>query len=47
MPNILGTKNTLELAIKNQVEGYLYFSSGEVYGKLPDGQILDENHFGS
>ena len=46
MPNVLGTKNTLDLAMKNRVEGYLYFSSGEVYGQLPDGQILDENQYG-
>ena len=38
MPNILGTKNTLELARKNNIEGYIYFSSGEVYGQLNDGK---------
>lgn len=46
LPNILGTKNTLELALKNNVEGYLYFSSGEVYGELTDGEIIDENKYG-
>jgi nucleoside-diphosphate-sugar epimerase len=46
MPNILGTKNTLELAVKNNVEGYLYFSSGEVYGQLPDGEVITEDKYG-
>jgi nucleoside-diphosphate-sugar epimerase len=46
MPNILGTKNTLDLAIKNQVDGYLYFSSGEIYGQLPDGKIISEDTYG-
>lgn len=46
MPNVLGTKNTLELAKKNNVEGYLYFSSGEVYGQLDDGQIINEDNYG-
>jgi len=46
MPNILGTKNTLDLAIKNKVDGYLYFSSGEVYGELPDGEIIAEDKYG-
>ena len=43
MPNILGTKNTLELARKNNIEGYLYFSSGEVYGQLNDGEVVNED----
>ncbi|MFA6195039.1 MAG: NAD-dependent epimerase/dehydratase family protein [Sulfurimonas sp.] len=46
MPNIIGTKNTLELGIKNDIESYLYFSSGEVYGQLPDNQTIDENSYG-
>lgn len=46
MPNILGTKNTLDLAIENKVEGYLYFSSGEVYGQLNDGEVIDEDKYG-
>lgn len=46
MPNILGTKNTLDLAVKNKVEGYLYFSSSEVYGELEDGMSMSENSFG-
>lgn len=46
MPNILGTKNTLELALENKVEGYLYFSSGEVYGQLNDGEVINEDKYG-
>ncbi len=46
MPNILGTKNTLELGRKNSIEGYLYFSSGEVYGQLDDGEVITENNYG-
>lgn len=46
LPNILGTKHTLELARKNDVEGYLYFSSGEVYGQLADGEIVTESTYG-
>jgi UDP-glucuronate decarboxylase len=46
MPNVLGTINTLELAKKNAVKGFLYFSSGEVYGQLPDGEIITEINYG-
>ena len=47
LPNIIGTKNTLELAIQNNIEGYLYFSSSEVYGELSDGAIITEDTYGS
>lgn len=46
MPNVLGTKNTLELARENNAEGYLYFSSGEVYGQLNDGEVVNEDKYG-
>ena len=46
LPNIIGTKNTLKLAIKNNVEGYLYFSSGEVYGQPPNNEKITENSYG-
>ena len=45
-PNVLGTRNTLELAKKNNIQGYLYFSSSEVYGQLNDGDIFKEQEFG-
>ncbi|MBS4063134.1 MAG: NAD-dependent epimerase/dehydratase family protein [Chitinophagaceae bacterium] len=45
--NILGTINLLELARKNDVKSFLYFSSGEVYGQLSEDQIpIKENSFG-
>lgn len=46
MPNILGTKNTLDLAIKNKVDGYLYFSSGEVYGQSINNDNITETNYG-
>jgi nucleoside-diphosphate-sugar epimerase len=37
--NILGTCNLLKLAQDNSVEGFLFFSSGEVYGEVATSQI--------
>lgn len=37
--NVLGTNNLLNLARNNDVEGFLYFSSSEVYGELDDDRI--------
>ncbi|WP_342228096.1 NAD-dependent epimerase/dehydratase family protein [Rickettsiella endosymbiont of Rhagonycha lignosa] len=34
LPNVLGTYYLLELAKKNKIKGFLYFSSGEVYGEV-------------
>lgn len=36
-PNVLGTYHLLELAKKKRVKGFVYFSSGDVYGKMPNG----------
>lgn len=33
--NVLGTINTLNLAKEKKIEGYLYFSTGDVYGIVP------------
>jgi UDP-glucuronate decarboxylase len=45
--NVLGTINLLNLAVKHNVESFLYFSSGEVYGELEDSQIpTEEETFG-
>lgn len=38
MANTIGTFNTLKLAKKNNVKGYLYISSREVYGEPYEGQ---------
>ncbi len=34
LPNVLGTYHLLELAKKNKIKGFLFFSSGEVYGEI-------------
>lgn len=46
-PNILGTYNLLELARKDKIESFLFFSSGEVYGEVNEAQIpTKENSYG-
>ena len=46
--NLLGTINMLELAIINNVDSFLYFSSGEVYGQInPELMPIKENTFGN
>ncbi len=40
-PNVLGTYYLLQLAREKSVKGFLYFSTGDVYGKMPD----DAGHF--
>lgn len=37
--NILGTFNLLELAREKKIEGFLFFSSGEVYGEVSEKNI--------
>lgn len=37
LPNAVGTYHLLELAREKCVKGFLYFSTGDVYGKMPDG----------
>lgn len=44
VPNILGTYHLLELARKKHVEGFLYFSSGEVYGR--NDELVAEGDYG-
>jgi len=36
LPNVLGTKNLLDLAVKNAVAGFLFFSTSGVYGYVRD-----------
>jgi len=46
--NTLGTVNMLELAKEKGVEGFLYFSTGSVYGNVPgETVLLDETMAGS
>ncbi|MEB3122927.1 MAG: NAD-dependent epimerase/dehydratase family protein [Snowella sp.] len=45
--NTLGTHNLLQLARKNDVKSFLYFSSSDVYGQVDDSQIpTKENQYG-
>lgn len=45
--NVLGTINLIKLAKKNNVESFLYFSSGEVYGEVKEEDIpIKEETFG-
>jgi UDP-glucuronate decarboxylase len=45
--NILGTINLIKLAQRNEVEAFLYFSSGEVYGQVADEFVpIAEDTFG-
>jgi UDP-glucuronate decarboxylase len=38
-PNTLGTAQLLERAAETEAEGFLFFSTSEIYGMLPDGAI--------
>lgn len=45
--NVIGTRNLLEFARKSNAEGFLFFSSGEVYGNVDkQGGKLDEGAHG-
>lgn len=46
--NVLGTYNLLKLAVEKRARGFLYFSSGDIYGKMPEGiGIFSENQIGT
>jgi len=43
-PNLLGTLNLLDMSVEKKVEKFLFFSSGEIYGKsLTDDNLCEEN----
>ncbi len=45
--NVLGTQRMLEVAKNAQSEGFLFFSSGEVYGRVADASIpVSESAYG-
>jgi UDP-glucuronate decarboxylase len=45
--NIMGTSNLLKLAKKNEVESFLFFSSGEVYGSVGNEHMpVNEEYYG-
>ena len=47
-PNVIGTYNLLELARHKRVKRFLFFSSGDVYGKMPIGiGIFSEKEMGT
>jgi nucleoside-diphosphate-sugar epimerase len=46
LPNVSGTANMLDFALRKRSLGFLYFSSAEVYGASP-AQHIDESAFGS
>lgn len=35
LPNIIGTRNLLDLAVAKKTKRFLFFSSAEIYGKVP------------
>jgi|LWDU01.1.fsa_nt_gi nucleoside-diphosphate-sugar epimerase len=47
LPNVIGTKNLLNLAVNNKVEGFLFFSTSGVYGYVDDNDYpIKEDCFG-
>lgn len=47
LPNTIGTNNLLLFTLKNPVESFLFFSSGEVYGEVDSDHIpTNENDYG-
>lgn len=45
-PNVLGSYYLLELAVKDQAEGYLLFSTGDIYGKITGKDRVRESDCG-
>ena len=46
-PNVFGTKNLLDLAVKKRSKGFLFFSSAEVYGEVENDNLpTREDHIG-
>ncbi len=45
-PNVVGNYHLLELAVQKKVEGYLLFSTGDVYGKVKGKTSVRENDWG-
>ncbi len=47
LPNIIGTYELLEYARKKEIEGFLFFSSGSVYGTIRDVDSIKEDTKGT
>lgn len=46
-PNIIGTYELLKYAAENQTKGFLFLSSGNVYGTVTNTEVIDEKTIGS
>lgn len=46
-PNIIGNYYLLELAVRKKVEGYLFFSTCDIYGIVKDKKMIQESDYGS
>jgi len=44
--NVLGTHNLLQFARSKKVKGFLFFSAGEVYGRVDNGMSIKEDDYG-
>ena len=48
LPNVIGTNNLLEVGKRNNIDGFLFFSTSGVYGFVNDSDYpIKENCFGS
>ena len=45
-PNVIGTYHLLELVREKKVEGFLMFSTGDIYGVVMDGDAVTEESMG-
>lgn len=45
-PNTIGNYNLLQLAVEKKVEGYLLFSTGDIYGAVDNVTSVTENDYG-
>ena len=45
-PNVIGTYNLLRLAKEKNCRGFLFFSTGDVYGKVASPENMNENTMG-
>ena len=46
-PNVIGTNNLLKFALEKQVEKFIYFSSGDIYGNIVKNGAIAETDFGT
>ncbi len=46
-PNVIGNYYLLELAVLKKAEGYLFFSTGDIYGAVEGKEAIHENDYGA